>query len=140
MANNNNPVSMMNGPGMGMFGIPLPMLNAPSQNTNFTYVGAGLNFSTRVQDQTTQEIIVGNITLIGNQTQRADGLIFCLIVLFGMCLIFPCFFLCCDWFKRCIWPLYELNAKIYRDLQNFVRTCPKMTNLSITVVDNYFTR
>lgn len=47
-----NPTNLMNSMGMmNLFGLPLPMLNTPSQSTNFSYVGADMNFSSRIQGQ-----------------------------------------------------------------------------------------
>lgn len=49
------------------------------------------------------------ITAVGNKTVASDSCCFLLTIIFGMFLIFPIFFMCCGWWKKMIFPKYDLD-------------------------------
>lgn len=78
-----------------------------------------------------------NITLVGNKTKSSNIGCFILTFMF-FCLIFPLCFMCCEWWKKMVSPLYELTAQAYQSIGDFLRANPTVTNLNLTVVDNAF--
>ena len=53
-------------------------------------------------------------------------------------LIFPFFFMCCDWWKKCTYAIYDIPESIYQSLDNLTRG-GSIKNLTLKVVDNCFT-
>lgn len=78
-----------------------------------------------------------NITLVGNKT-KSSNICCCFMTLMCVCLIFPIFFMCCEWWKKMVCPLYELTAQAYQSIGDFIRVNPTVTNLNLTVIDNAF--
>lgn len=78
-----------------------------------------------------------NITLVGNKTKSSNICCFMMTFMF-FCLIFPLFFMCCEWWKKIVSPIYELTAQAYQSIGDFLRVNPTVTNLNLTVVDNAF--
>ena len=61
----------------------------------------------------------------------------CLTILF-LCLIFPIFFVCCNWWKKIVFPKYNLNAELYRAVGQFVRNNITCTIVRLIVCDSQF--
>lgn len=78
-----------------------------------------------------------NITLVGNKTKSSNICCFIMTFMF-FCLIFPLCFMCCEWWKKIVSPLYELTAQAYLSIGDFIRVNPTVTNLNLTVIDNAF--
>ena len=49
-----------------------------------------------------------NITAVGTKTQERNTLCQCLTMMCGVFLIFPLFFTCCMWWKKLVYPKYEV--------------------------------
>lgn len=84
------------------------------------------------------DIQQANITLVGNKTKPGDMCCFMITIMFASCLIFPLCFMCCTWWKKIVYPMYELTAQAYNSLGNFLLRHPTINNLNLTVVDNGF--
>jgi hypothetical protein len=82
-------------------------------------------------------ISMANITIVGNKVKSGSSLCFCLTSLFS-CLIFPIFFMCCLWWKKIVFPAYEINEYTYRNLAKIVNMNSGVISLNLTVVDNAF--
>ena len=77
-----------------------------------------------------------NVTTVGAKTeQRAIG-IQMLTILLGACLIFPLFFTCCMWWKKLVYPKYEVNEEAYRAVGRFCKRSPNCSVINLTVCDN----
>ena len=59
-------------------------------------------------------------------------------LIWGSLIILPLFFMCCGWWKRCTYAVYDIPETIYNSLGNLTRS-GSLKNLSLTVVDNCFT-
>jgi hypothetical protein len=58
-----------------------------------------------------------------------------LTILFA-CLIFPIFFMCCDWWKKIVSPFYEISFQTYQTLARIINQNSTINYLNLTVVDN----
>lgn len=45
--------------------------------------------------------------------------------------------MCCNWWKKIVYPQYEVNPEAYRAIANFIANSP-ITNMNLDVVDNAF--
>lgn len=80
----------------------------------------------------------GSFFIVGNKTNQANDCCYILTILFAICLIFPFFFMCCDWWKKMVYQLYEVNVETYRSIANFLNYAPSVTKVTLEVVDNAF--
>jgi hypothetical protein len=55
--------------------------------------------------------------------------------IWGSILIFPLFFMCCDWWKRIAYPSYNIPETTYQSLQ-YLFQAPNLQTLTMTVIDN----
>jgi hypothetical protein len=46
--------------------------------------------------------------------------------------------MCCDWWKKIVYSLFEVNIETYRSIGNFLSSAPTVNNLIVEVVDNAF--
>ena len=53
----------------------------------------------------------------------------------GGFLIFPMCFMCCDWWKKMVYPAYEVPESTYYSLQNLF-SLPAIQSVTLRVVDN----
>ncbi len=83
----------------------------------------------------TQQI---NIMLVGNKTKSSNPMCIFSTICFGMCCIFPLCFMCCNWWKKAVYPIYELSLQAYREVASFLERNPTANNLNLIVVDNAF--
>ena len=77
-----------------------------------------------------------NVITVGDK-DPGSGLCYCLTLSF-MALIFPSFFMCCNWWKRIVYPKYRVSAELYRAVGQFVRNNARCTTVKLTVCDNQF--
>ena len=77
------------------------------------------------------------LTIVGTKAEAGNGVCVCFTVLLA-CLIFPLFFMCCNWWKKIAHPKYEVNPTTYQAVGNALSSVPNLNNLSLTVVDNAF--
>jgi hypothetical protein len=82
-------------------------------------------------------IYQGNLTIVGNKTGMTNSCCYCLTMIFAAFLIFPFCFMCCMWWKKLVYPKYEMNVETYRAIARFV-AASGITNLTLTIVDNCF--
>lgn len=60
----------------------------------------------------------------------------CTIIWAGI-LIFPIFFLCCDWWQKFVYPAFDIPIATYYSLQRIFSSYSLQT-MTLTVVDNRF--
>ena len=58
----------------------------------------------------TQVITQANITVAGRQTSMGSLCCALLTVILGVCLIFPLCFMCCMWWRKIVYPKYEMTV------------------------------
>ena len=75
-----------------------------------------------------------NIISVGEK-DPGNSLCYSLTVFFT-CLILPLFFMCCNWWKRIVYPKYCISAEFYRAVGQFVRNNAACTTVKLTVCDN----
>ena len=61
---------------------------------------------------------------------------FCTIF-WGSILLFPLLFICCDWWRKCVSPAYDVPLETYHSLGRLFRS-PNLRNVTLRVVDNTF--
>lgn len=79
-----------------------------------------------------------NITLVGTKSKAVNNWCHVLTIMSGLILIFPLFFMCCMWWKKIVYPTYDLTMDAYQSLANFLARAQNVTSLNLTVVDNSF--
>jgi hypothetical protein len=79
-----------------------------------------------------------DITLVGTKSKPGNVWCYMFTMLGASCLIFPFFFMCCMWWKKIVYPAYELSNEAYQTLANFITRAQNITNLNLTIVDNAF--
>ena len=85
-----------------------------------------------------QVITQANITVAGNQTSEGNDCCFILTFFLGVILILPFCFMCCMWWKKIVYPKYEMTVQFYRTIGVFLRKERQCILLNLTVVDNAF--
>ena len=55
----------------------------------------------------------------------------------GSLIIIPLFFMCCGWWKKIVYPAYEVSNNTYQALQK-VLCSPNIVSVSLNVNDNRF--
>ena len=58
-------------------------------------------------------------------------------VIWGGIILIPIFFMCCDWWRNCVYPAYDIDVSVYMSLQKLLRGS-NLRNLTLTVVDSTF--
>lgn len=58
-------------------------------------------------------------------------------VIAGSIIIIPIFFICCSWWKRCVFPAYDVPIQTYSSLARLIKGA-SLRNLTLTVIDNCF--
>ena len=79
-----------------------------------------------------------DITVIGNKTSAYNACCYCFTMFFASLLIFPLCFMCCMWWKKIVYPKYEVNIEFYRAVGRFLRSTNTVTHLTLNICDNAF--
>jgi hypothetical protein len=58
-------------------------------------------------------------------------------IIWGSFIILPLFFICCDWWKRCTFPAFDISPAVYMSFAKVFRA-PNIKNVTLTVVDSTF--
>ena len=58
-------------------------------------------------------------------------------MIWGSMVIFPLFFVCCDWWKNCVYPAHDIDFSVYSALARLFKS-PSLRNVSLTVIDSTF--
>ncbi len=97
-----------------------------------------LNVQVQPQSTPSSSIQQINITLVGNKTKPTNNCCAVSTFMIGGLLILPLFMMCCMWWKKIVYPLYELSSQTYKDIGLFLEKNPTANNLNLTVIDNTF--
>lgn len=83
-------------------------------------------------------ILQANLTLVGTKVKTTNNCCFCLTILLGSFLILPLMVMCCGWWKKIVYPAYELAVDTYKSMATFIASCPNITSIMLVVADNNF--
>ena len=95
--------------------------NATIANGTYTHIADQARIVSQLDEMVAQAATMNqngipihtvDITVVGNTAETGNSACYCLTCLF-VCLIFPIFFMCCDWWKRIVYPKYEVNPETY---------------------------
>jgi hypothetical protein len=92
--------------GMGMGMGSMNMMNNPNY---FFFAGNSLSLQTRLETMTDEEInrmSDASITVTGIEIKPVSMMSLMCTTIWGSILIFPMFFMCCGWWKRCTYAIY----------------------------------
>ena len=106
------------GAGMGGMGMMAMNMGAPMiMNGTYMFAGPCISFETRApevmtdpQAQTIKDI---NVTLNGNQVTSFGTCCFICTIIWGSILIFPLCFMCCEWWKKRVYPAAVVPISCY---------------------------
>lgn len=118
-------------------------------NGMYSFTGNQMSFSAQVESMALiQEQSMGqgqntpvqqiSITLIGNKVQASNNCCYMITLLCGSFILLPLLFMCCMWWKKIVYPLYELTPAAYQSVIDLIRIFPSATNLTLSVTDNAF--
>jgi hypothetical protein len=120
-------------------------------NGMYTFIGNEMSFVVQAESITTpyQNTMMGqegqsgsiqqaNLTIVGNKTKTPNNCCYILTILLGSLLIFPLCFICCMWWKKIVYPTYELSLQAYQSIAYLIQSSPNMNNVALSVVDNAF--
>jgi hypothetical protein len=79
-----------------------------------------------------------SITLVGNKTKPSNTCCFSVTILLGAFFIIPLCFMCCMWWKKIVYPTYEVSIEAYQALADLIQRLPNLSQLNLTVVDSAF--
>ena len=123
---------MLRAPMMGGAGI------LPNDPKVFYFMGNAMALETRLDAMTPEELTLfvdANITVTGIQIKPSDMCCYCCTIIWGSIVLFPLCFICCGWWKKIVYPAFDIPVSVYSSLHKLIRA-PNLRNLTLNVVDN----
>ena len=81
-------------------------------NPNILYfAGTSLSLKTRIdamRDDEINRLIDVNLTVTGLQIKQVNCMCYFCTIFWGSIIILPLFFICCDWWQKCVYPAYDI--------------------------------
>ncbi len=112
-----------------------------SNNPNyFFFNGSSISLQTRLETMTDEEankIIDATIVVTGREVQSLNSTAFLCTFVWGSIIIIPLFFMCCNWWRRCVLAAYDIDFSVYLALAKVFRS-RNLRNVSLTVIDSTF--
>ena len=119
-------------------------------NKSFTYTGQQHTFNKEINNfhNYNQEFTVEhqgqslrqyNITLIGDKVKPYNQCCRIATIITGIFFIFPFCFMCCDFWKKIVYPMYELQIKTYETIGEMIKQMNGIL-LNLRVIDNNFNK
>lgn len=108
---------------------------------NLTFYGSEAALITRLKNLTPaeyQQIQECTINVFGTKIQAYNSVVSCCIILWASLLIFPLFFLCCEWYKRLTEPGFSVNIKAYEAIRTLFMNAPNLKIVNLVIYDNAF--
>jgi hypothetical protein len=90
-----------------------------------------------MSDEEVNRMVDANITVSGIEVRPFNITSYICTLVWGSILLFPLFFVCCSWWRRCTLPIYEVPASTYAAIGRLLRGS-SLRNLTLVVVDNGF--
>jgi len=79
------------------------------------------------------------INITGTQVKNMDTCCLYSTIISGSILVLPLFFFCCDWWKRKVNVLYNVENQGYDALTELIKGC-EAEELYLMIQDNFFNR
>ena len=118
-----------------------PTFELQSNNPKlFCFSGTSLSLQARIDslpDEEIKQIVDANITITGLQLQPMNNYSRICTITWGSIIILPLFFMVCNWWQKCTYPLYEIQEEVYVTLGRLIRG-GYMSNLTLTIADSCF--
>jgi len=127
-------MNAMMGGGMGM-GMGMGM--NPSM---FMFVGNAISLEGRLDslgDDQIMGIQQATINATGTQLKAMSMMGLLCTAIWGGIIIIPLFFMCMDWWKKCVYPAFTIPVSTYMKLDRIFRA-PNINNVTLSVNDNTF--
>ena len=125
------------------FGAGLGMSIGMGMTPNtFLFMGNALSLQTRIEslkDEEIEKIADISISVSGTQVQSMNMASYLCTIIWGSIIIFPLFFLCMGWWKRCTYPAFTIDSQIYQSLSRLTKSS-SLKNITLRVMDNAFDR
>lgn len=124
---------------MQMMGVDMGMAtNGTIFQDTFIYSGNPMGLQTRIESFSQTELASikqANIVCNGLEIKSYD--ICCMIttIVLGSILIFPLFFMCCEWWKKKVHPAYEIPIQTYKTLAKLI-SLPALKTMNLNLRDN----
>lgn len=83
------------------------------------------------------QISEATIVVSGTSLKAANPTVLTCTIAWGSILIFPLFFMCCDWWVKCVSPAFSIAPSAYISLNRLFQS-PNLRAITLTVVDNTF--
>ena len=106
----------------------------------FYFSGNALSLQSRLDSISDQEVgilVDAKIIISGVEVKEVNMTALMCTLIWGAIILFPLFFICCNWWKKCVGGISDVPLAIYQKLERIVRG-PNMKNLTLIVNDNYF--
>lgn len=137
-----NQMNTMMGGGLGMgMGLGLGMGMGTGGNPNmFVFVGNSISLQGRLDSITDQQLTgiqQATINVSGTQIQAMSIMGIMCTALWGGFLIIPLFFMCMNWWKKCVYPAYSIPASAFMKMDRIFKA-PNINNITLTLTDNTF--
>ena len=112
-----------------------------SNNPNyFFFNGTSLSLQARLDgmsDEEANRIVDATIVVTGREVQALNTTGFLCTFIWGSIIIIPLFFMCCNWWRRCVLAAYDIDLSAYVALAKLFRSS-NLRNVSLTVADSTF--
>lgn len=112
------------------------------RNGYFSYAGNQQLFRERLlylKDEEKKDMMEAKLVITGKKIKEQNRSCYFATLVFGVCFIFPLFFLCCQCWKRMVYPAYEVSKEAYLMLIKLVQNT-QLQVLTLTVYDNAFNK
>jgi hypothetical protein len=119
--------------------MPTPNMMQEAFMGGMPMIPGGIPMQSMMAPQGNEHLIQqANITLVGTKSKPGNVWCYMFTILCAGFLIFPLCFICCMWWKKIVYPAYELSNEAYQTIANFIARAQNVTNLNLIVVDNAF--
>ena len=115
-------------------------MSSRSNPNVFYFAGTSLSLQTRLdsmEDSEISQLVDVNITVTGLQIKQMNCMCYFCTIFWGSIFLLPLFCICCDWWRRCVFPAFDIPIETYHSLGRLFRS-PNLRNITLRVVDNTF--
>jgi hypothetical protein len=112
----------------------------PTANNSFRFTGKPLSLISRLTalpDDEVQRITDAHLNVTGKQIQGLNTAAYMATMIGASLIIIPFCFMCCDWWKRCTLPAFDVSISVYQSLSKLLKGS-SLRSLDISVKDNSF--
>ena len=127
-------MNAMMGGGMGMG------MGMGTNSNMFLFVGNAISLEGRLDslpDDQINSVQQATINTTGSQLKAMSVMGLMCTAIWGGFIIIPLFFMCMDWWKKCVYPAFSIPVSTYMKLDRIFKA-PNLNNVTLTVNDNTF--